>query len=623
MTRSYYVRDEEAPSIWIRRIIIPVMVVVLAAAAAAGIFIESGNRQPRRLLDRFEQAMQSSDYSTAIVLYRDAQEKAMASGFLNQNQDLYKDVLSNMEDAADQKLDLVESALLRQEQLDGPALSFVEGMAELSAARLSSFLRKLCEDFLTGEIGRPVLESAFAQLAPLDNLKDAVGSLPDEIDRMAKAQQPMIAALASLDKEDYWAAYDGLLALRSDDALMGFVREKADIYLEACKTAMHDPLLSDARALMEGGRYLSAKTALEKMMAVFPDDPAIQAEIETCRAYVPDKLVNYLGSIEFIVIKPLIINPARAFDNDAYAAAADESMITAGEFQNMLEQLYANHYILIDSTRFYDDSRHVVTLKLPEGKKPLVLVIEGLNYYATRRETGNCWDLTIDEGGEVSAVYPDDSGNMKIDRRGEAIGILDEFVALHPDFSLDGAKGTISMTGYECVFGKITDADQLDDRNLALQNCGMQTIELTDTEIEANREEARAIVNRLKMTGWLFASSTYGFIDARSQTMERIMTDTHKWLEQVGSLTGPVSMLNYPNGSFITGSDERAEWLKEQGFILFAGLAGMGQSAYLFTGADYIYVDKTPISGATLRHSADYKLERFFDAAKVYDRSLP
>ncbi|MDW7657333.1 MAG: hypothetical protein SCM11_09185, partial [Bacillota bacterium] len=258
------------------------------------------------------------------------------------------------------------------------------------------------------------------------------------------------------------------------------------------------------------------------------------------------------------------------------------------------------------------------TLFLPPGKKPLVLVIEGLNYYATRRETGNAWNLIIDEGGEVAAEILDEKGNLVIDRRGEAIGILDLFVLVHPDFSLDGAKGTISLTGYECVFGYVTDEDQLDDRNNAFLDNGMASISLSDREIEANRAEVIQIIERLKETGWRFASSTYGFINARDHDLDRIRTDTQKWLDQVGSLTGPVSMLHYPNGAFITGSDERAEYLKDQGFILFGGI---GATPYLFTGSRYIYVDKVPVNGYTLRNSRQYGLERFFDAAGIYDRA--
>ena len=293
-------------------------------------------------------------------------------------------------------------------------------------------------------------------------------------------------------------------------------------------------------------------------------------------------------------------------------------MLTASEFSAMLEQLYANNFILVDSSKIYTADRQLNQLQLPAGKKPLVIVLEGLNYYASRRATGNCWDLVLDEGGEVSAEYPDGSGQLIIDRKGEAIGLLDLFVSEHPDFSLDGAKGTISLTGYECIFGTITDADQLDDRNKALQDNGMAGISLTEDEITANYQRVAEIAERLKTTGWLFASSTYGFIDARILDLAKIQADTRKWQAQVGSLTGEVGFLNYPNGSFLNGSDSRSIWLQEQGFILFGGL---GTTTYLYAGENYIYIDKTPINGFTMRNKETYHLDRFFDVSKVYDQA--
>jgi hypothetical protein len=382
---------------------------------------------------------------------------------------------------------------------------------------------------------------------------------------------------------------------------------------------MYEPLLEQALQLIDGGRCLSAKADLDRLAAVFPNDTAIGNALDVCRSRVPAELAEYAGPIEIISIKPLIVDPAEAFDGDAYAATAADSMLTTGEFAAMLEQLYANGYILVDSSRLYTSGRKLAAIQLPPGKKPLVLVIEGLNYYASRRETGNCWNLVLDEGGEVSAEYRDRNGRMVLSRQGESIGILDEFVQRHPDFSLDGAKGTISLTGYECIFGTLTDADQLDDRNKALGDNGMPAISLTEAEIVENRQQVKAVIDRLKMTGWLFASSTYGFIDARNQSLERIQADTVKWLAQVGVLTGPVSMLNYPNGSWIAGSDERAQWLQSQGFILFTG---QGDKAYLYSGSNYLYADKTPINGYSLRNSETYQLGRLFDAEKVYDTAV-
>jgi hypothetical protein len=619
MRSEDYIRDSVQASPWLRRLLIILLSVTLAAGVLAGLYIENGNRQAGQLLTQYSKALQARDYAGALALYRQAQEKALDDSWLARNQNQYKEAADAIENQSLKRLKAIEDVLNSQEQLSSDDLAFAGGMAELSAVELASYLRGLCTDYLTGQIDRTLMEAAFAQLGSLANLRDAVGGLPGEFDRMTAAQPAICAALASLAEADYWTAYGGLDAVLQNDDWAGFVHEQASLYLEACQKAMYQPLLSGARDLMAGGRYLSAQSELQRLAAIFPDDAAIRETLDDCSTHVPAELAGYGGPIEMISIKPLIVDPAEAFDGDAYAVAAADSMLTTGEFSAMLEQLYANNYILIDSSRIYTADRKPAALRLPPGKKPLVLVVEGLNYYASRRMTGNCWDLVLDEGGEVAAEYQNHEGQTVVDRMGESIGILDAFVQAHPDFSLDGAKGTISLTGYECIFGQVTDADQLDDRNQALTDNGMPTVSLSDQKIAANRQGVQAVIDRLKMTGWQFASSTYGFIDARSQPMDRIQTDTEKWLAQVGSLTGPVGMLNYPNGSFITGSDERAEWLKSQGFILFTGL---GTTAYLYAGSGYIYMDKTPVNGFTLRNSQTYQLGRFFDVSRVYDAAV-
>lgn len=618
MARAYYIREEKSGSPVLRRLLILLIVLALLGSTAVGLFIYTSDQNASKILSEFKSALEGQDFAAAIGLYRQTQEKALASGFLDRNQAKYQASLTEMEILANQRIQEMQDQLLASGRLTNAELAFAEDMAEVSAVRLITFLRSLCRDYLLGKIERKTMESAFDQLASLKNLSDAVSYLPGEFDRMAAAQPQIMAALESLGQDDYWPAYDGLAAIISNDEFTGYVHEQASLLLDECKGIIYEPLLEMARDQMEGGRYLSAQAALLQLQSVFPDDEAIGEELAFCAIRVPETLIEYYGPIEVISIKPLIINAALAFDGDAYSQAAADSMLTAGEFSAMLEQLYANNYILVDSSKIYTADRKLNQLLLPAGKKPLVLVLEGLNYYASRRATGNCWDLVLDEGGEVCAEYPDSSGQMVIDRQGEAIGLLDLFVKAHPDFSLDGAKGTISLTGYECIFGAITDADQLDDRNKALLDNGMAGISLTEDEIAENYQRVAEIIERLKTTGWLFASSTYGFIDARNLELEKIQADTRKWLNQVGALTGEVTFLNYPNGSFLNGSDPRSIWLQEQGFILFGGL---GTTTYLYTGNNYIYIDKTPVNGFSMRNKETYHLDRLFDVSKVYDQA--
>lgn len=441
MPHDYYIKDEKSGSPILRRLLVLLLVLVLVGGTIVGLYIFQSDRQSERVLQDFQTALKEERYDEAIGLYRQTQEKALASGLMERNQKKYQAALTSMEELTALRLQSIETQLLAQKQLSLDDLTFAEKMAEVSSVRLISFLRQLCQDYMVGKIELDVMASSFNQMVSLKNLSDAVRGLPAEFDKMTAAKPQMIAAVGYLQNKDYWLAYEGFMQIMNNADLTGFVHDQTRLQIEACKTAMYQPLLEESRSLILGGRYLSAQTALQKLEVVFPKDQAIANELAICKKQVPEQLVAYNGTIEIISIKPLIVNTARAFDGDAYAAAAADSMLTVDEFNAMLEQLYANQFILIDSSRIYTSSRQLNQLMLPPGKKPLVIVLEGLNYYASRRETGNSWDLVLDETGEVSAEYPDESGKMILDRKGEAIGILDEFAKAHRTFLLTEPKG--------------------------------------------------------------------------------------------------------------------------------------------------------------------------------------
>lgn len=614
---DYYIEDTKSGKRTLfHRIMVVLLSVALLAAVGIGSILHIRSIQASQALDTFNQALADGRYSEALSVYRMVREKSVEGAFLDHNEAMYGQSLQNMEAQTEKLLDLAESKLRAGDRLNQSEIERLEGLAELTASRLISVIHDLFRDYLFDRTERFVVARALTQLGEMKNIQQGVSGLEEELEQVVLIRQSVAKAEEDLNNGRFWSSYQIWSDLLEHDDLGSFTREQIQLASERCRKAMYDPLLKEATTLMQGGRYLSAAHSFESLLSIFPGDSDIERYLSECQPFVPDTLVLYQGPIEFISIKPLINNPEQAFDGDPYEQAARDSMLTVTEFFSMLDALYANSYILIDSDRLYGLDRKPQPLYLPPDKKPLVLVIEGINYYASRRQTGNAWNLVLDEGGCVAAQYRDEKGNLVIDRRGEAIGILDEFVEEHPDFSLDGAKGTLSLTGYECIFGYVTDKDQLDDRNQALMNNNMPTITWSEEDRENNRIAVREIVTVLKETGWIFASSTYGFINARDHDMNRIQQDTKKWLDQVGSLVGPVSILHYPNGAFIQGSDERAEYLKEQGFILFGGI---GAQPYLYAGDRYIYVDKVPINGYTLRHSDLYELDRFFDAARIID----
>ena len=199
------------------------------------------------------------------------------------------------------------------------------------------------------------------------------------------------------------------------------------------------------------------------------------------------------------------------------------------------------------------------------------------------------------------------------ERNGEAVGILEQFAEQHPDFSFDGAKGTISLTGFECVFGYVTERDQADDRAKNYSEFGLGDFSISDAEIVDNKENALSVIDKLRSNGWTFASSTYGNISVGEISYDDLVRDTGKWMEQVGDLVGDCKVLLFPNGSVVSSKDPRGQFLIEQGFQIHCGI---GPAAYFNQGEKHLFMDRIALNGIALRN---VDLSRFFDVKKVYD----
>ena len=349
---------------------------------------------------------------------------------------------------------------------------------------------------------------------------------------------------------------------------------------------------------------------MSELAVIFPDDNRINSDLLEATSNTTE-VMTYRGTVEVLCIRQLIADPSRG-------AANTGLYLTGDEFSRMLAQLYENDYVLVDAETMADLSEDTfiteIDLTIPVGKKPLILVLDTFDYNAgTTINYGLCTQLALDEFGSVCGQYTAPDGTLVSGRNLEAIGILDEFVEDHPDFSYDGAKGVISICGYESVFGYVISRDEADDRSSALSGIGRPNVVFSDSEIEINRQTVTEIMDVLKDMGWKFASSTYGGINAYEADMDTIISDTSKWLEQIGSLTGDVHMIVYPGGNYIYGTDDRANYLKSNGFRIFFG---MGHNPYHIYGDNYLYYDRTPVSEYTLGNN---NFSRLFDVTSILD----
>ncbi len=340
------------------------------------------------------------------------------------------------------------------------------------------------------------------------------------------------------------------------------------------------------------------------------------SEDQLTQAWGPDQVVEHM------FFHPVVAYPELAFDGDGMEKGIDDWMVTADEYKKILQSLYDNDYILVDTRDVWSESDGAMvrsTLMLPEGKKPIILDFDDVNYYEYMLENGFTYQLILGEDGNVWSYGKDPQGNDVISQDLDAITILDKFVREHPDFSLNGVKGGINLTGYQGILGyrTQTDRDVTDPTELAAFEENRQK------EIEA----VKPIIARLKETGWYFTSHTWGHINLANKSLTTVQNDTQRWLDEVGSLVGETPILVYPHGARPDGDDVKQtgpifQYLYDQGFRYFFSV-GINSFSKLKTDLPVVIGDRLHPDGTTLRSERcrDW-YKQFYDTREIIDLTV-
>jgi len=336
----------------------------------------------------------------------------------------------------------------------------------------------------------------------------------------------------------------------------------------------------------------------------------------------PVVLAPYDGDVEHIFFHEVIAFPELAFDGDSAQKGLDDYMVTVHEFNLILESLYNNDFVLINLndvwSEYTNDNGQMRmrrnTLMIPEGKKPIVISFDDLSFYEYMRGDGFMERYIIGGDGNIWAEGIDPSGNAIVSQDLAAITILDRFVRDHPDFSHNGAKGCLALTGYEGILGYRTQKDKDDDSE----------------EFRLNRmmEVARVapVVERLHATGWYFATHSYGHINLEGASLTGVQADAERWMDEVGSLVGPTQIFIYPFGTRLDGGDVNNvgpafKFYHELGFRLFASV-GREPYTQIKSEISAVIMDRMAVDGYSLRNRRERFL-RFYDAKDVFDPMRP
>ena len=294
------------------------------------------------------------------------------------------------------------------------------------------------------------------------------------------------------------------------------------------------------------------------------------------------------------------------------------SGLTVSQFRMILDDLYAQNYVLIEPYSLSGRSGSGTAagrIMVPAGKKPLILSQYDVSYIAG--DTAHAVGLVQDASGRINSSYYDESGTLVIGPV-DVIPLVEEFIETHPDFSYRGGKGIVGLTGYRGLLGyevevetdpvttvKIQRPEETEDSYETYDESYDESYdeesrffeeedayasedlsEEEDAEAKAasekekeelvsrNKESAEAILKALKDKGWRLASNTYAGI-SYAGSVELVEEDAEKWESVIEPLAGSTDILMLPQNADIgkwsgyTADNQRYTLLNKMGFRYF------------------------------------------------------
>lgn len=386
-------------------------------------------------------------------------------------------------------------------------------------------------------------------------------------------------------------------------------------------------LIAQASKLMASYDYDGAIALLNSFEGDISKFPAVNDKILECEAAQKQMVIwSDPGQIPNLSFQLLVADPSRAFKHTTYGHSINRNFITTEEFSKILQQLYDNGYILVDFDDFISTSTgldgstvyKIKELKLPNGKKPIMLTQTNVNYNY----------YLIDGDGDKS---PDANGagiaskllwnghsfsNELVDANGQTVTgdfdlvpILEKFIQKHPDFSYRNARATLALTGYNGLFGYRTHPS-------AKETFG-------EAEYNQALRDAQKVVSALRNKGYTLACYTYENIGYGDSSLTQIKGDMNHWTEEVVPVLGHTDILTYAQLSDISSepvySGEKYEALRDLGFRYYLGFCEDGTPWATITD-NYVRQGRLMVTGSNLAHHSEW-FASMFDASSVLDSS--
>lgn len=356
----------------------------------------------------------------------------------------------------------------------------------------------------------------------------------------------------------------------------------------------------EAEELLRQAEELSSMYFYDEALALLEgsgiEDERIKAAIVDNRARIAT-LREYSGDVAHIFFHSLIVYPEMVFkDRETPSGGYNSGFAEKQELEKILPQLYERGYVLYSLDEIWEMTEEGMQRKkimLPVGKKPLVLSVDDVAYAYGE---GFAQRLLVDESGELVYQVENPQGETVYMPDGDVMGVVDAFVEKHPDFSYQGHKGTIALTGFQGAFGY-------------------------DYEDAEQAEEIRRVSSALKEKGWSFACHSYTHNRVNNFygpgcSEEKISYDVNKWLRQVVPCIGSTRLFIAPFGYRV--QQPALQCILDAGFQVYCTV---DNKVYNELNEDYALMSRIEIGGYSMTYYKETLNRLFFNVDEVFDEA--
>ena len=409
---------------------------------------------------------------------------------------------------------------------------------------------------------------------------------------------------------------------------------------EAALTDDGQAMIAQAQTLAMGYDYDGAIMSLMSISG-YDTDPTIQQMIADYTAQKDACVAVDPYTVPHIFYHSLLNSPAKAFNVETLGQGAVDGfnawMVTIDEFDAITQRLYDAGYVyvrlrdLVTQTTDEDGTVHFAAnteLKLPEGKKAIVLSVDDCSYYHSYEPAGFPEKLVVDEQGAVKCLYTDAAGNTSVGDY-DVVPRLNTFLAQHPDGAYHGARGILAMTGYNGVFGYRTDSDYLLKENL-MEDQQAWLDAHPDFNFDEDVAQATKVADALKEEGWEFASHTWGHLSVTDKSVEALKTDNEKWVATVEPIVGKVDTIIFAHGNDIGSwegyeGNEQYDYFNSVGYHFYCNVDGSVPYWVQITDR-YVRQGRIDVDGYRLwlaQNGEDSSLSQLIDLTGIFNQERP